>query len=415
MAFTTVTGSNGVTSLVGTSGIDAATIVTLASNVFVGAQGADDVITVALGTGGNVVTGYSVKGGAGSDTITFNSSVLNSTINGDGGTGTAGNDTLNFTANVINSAVSAGSGNDVITNGPAGFVALSNATVNGNAGNDTIRVGVSSASFVYGGQDTDLITTGGNASSVLINGNKGSDTITLGAFGFATSTVYGGQGNDTISAAAITDAAGAAISATASGTTLFGDFGNDSLTGSTGIDTIDGGEGGDTVVAGTGADIIAGGAGDDSIIGNAGADVITGGAGSDIFNYAVGTDASVNGNTGFDTISDFAANTSTTATPNGDIFNIGGIWTGAVDVAAATTSADAATLAAILALRFAGAGFAVGDVGVITISAGATNAGIAGNYLVVNNAGAGYQADTDAVIKLNTLDGITATSTNLFI
>jgi hypothetical protein len=180
LAFTTVTGSNGVTSLVGTSGIDTATIVTLASNVFIGGNTGNDVVTTALGTGGNNLSSYNVRMGGGDDTFTLGNSLLNSFISLDGQTSADdGVDTFVGGGNlIINSEVVGRGGSDVFTG-----LALNGSTVNGNTGDDNITLVSSSASFVYGGQGTDVITTTAGAgitySSVLINGNKGSDTITL--------------------------------------------------------------------------------------------------------------------------------------------------------------------------------------------------------------------------------------------
>ena len=396
LAFTTVTGSNGVTSLVGTSGIDVATIVTLASNVFVGAQAANDTITVALATGGNVVTGYTVNGGAGDDAITFNSSLLGSTVNGDGGAGTAGNDILTFNQIVINSAVATGSGNDIIVG-----VGFNGSTVNGNAGVDTITVGASAASFIYGGQDTDTITITGNSSSILVNGNKGSDDITVnGGITFASSSIYGGGGNDVIRAQAVLPGA------TTPGAFLSGDLGDDTVFGTGGLDTIEGGDGVDQLFGNDGSDTINGGAGNDVITGGLKADVLTGGGGTNTFNYTFLLDATVEGSTGFDTITDFVANTDA-VTPNGDRLDVAilppvfiQVFNFNTDIGGSTTLADALTAAL--------GGLGASNVALVTITAGAAGASYAGNYIVVNNATAGYASAQDAVIKVNTLANIGA-------
>jgi Ca2+-binding RTX toxin-like protein len=410
LAFSTVTGSNGVTSLVGTTGVDTATVVTLDSNVFVGGNTGDDILTTNLGTGGNNLSAYTVRMGGGNDTLTLGDTVLNSTISLDGETlANDGNDILVGGANlVINSEIVGRGGNDSITN-----VQLNGSVVNGNTGDDTITINASSTSTVYGGQGTDTITTTNNTanSAVLINGNKGSDTITLGAASY-TGSVYGGNGNDTINAAAVdADQNGTALGATATGVFLSGDLGNDNITGSTGVDTINGGDGTDTIAAGTGADTINGGAGNDAITGNAGADTITGGTGNDRFILAALTDAtltSATSNTGFDTITDFAANSGTTAAAiNGDRIQLGGA-VGAVG--AASSRAGTTSLAADLAAEVAFAG-AVRDVDLVTITGAVA---WAGNYVVVNGAADNtFDFAADAVIKVNTLAGIGAQTFNL--
>ena len=401
MAFTTVTGSDGITSLVGTTGIDIATIVTLSDNVFVGGNTGDDVVTTALGTGGNNLSGYSVRMGGGDDTFTLGDTLLNSFVSLDGETiANDGNDTFTGAGNlIIGSEVVGRGGNDQFTN-----LALSGSTVNGNSGDDTITIGASSASTVYGGQGTDTISTAANTASLLISANKGSDGITLGAFGFASGSVYGGNGNDTINANAVTDAAGAALGVTAAGVLLSGDLGNDAITGSTGIDTINGGDGTDTILAGTGADVVNGGADADAITGNAGADVLTGGTGNDRFILAALTDAtltSATSNTGFDTITDFTANTGpVAATINGDRIQLGGA---VGTIGGASSRVGTTSLAADLAAEVTFAG-AVRDVDLVTITGPVA---WAGNYLVVNGAADNtFDFAADAVIKLNTLAGL---------
>jgi Ca2+-binding RTX toxin-like protein len=425
LAFTTVTGSNGVTSLVGTSGIDVATIVTLASKVFVGGQQANDNIQVNLSTGGDVVTAYTVNGGAGDDIIRSSNTVLDSIFNGDGGTGVAGNDTITFDRLLINSQVNAGGGNDTInvfsgfnnSSLDAGdgndvfdgynlnssnvlanngndvinlFGSLGSSTVNGNAGDDSIKIqGNADSSFIYGGQGTDTIMYEAISSNVLINGNKGSDTITIKSAGFAASTVYGGQGNDIINAKDVLAVGGTSLLGTAAGATLSGDFGDDTVYGTTGIDTIGGGDG------------------EDSIRGNLGGDVITGGMGSDVFNYEITTEATVNGSTGFDTITDFVANTSAGAPFNGDRFDIFNPAAGIQTFGSQGTNVGGATTLAAALTNVMG-GLASFRVGLVTLTADAIGASYAGNYLVVNDGTNGYLNTTDAVVKLNTLAGITA-------
>ena len=131
-----------------------------------------------------------------------------------------------------------------------------------------------------------------------VNGNKGNDVITLAASGF-TGTVYGVQGDDTITAAAVTTAAAGALGATATGVTISGDI-NDNLTGSNGVTPL--------LVATVW-----------HIDGNTGADVITGGAGA-IPSLTLETLCTAASSTGFKTFSDFAA---TTTAATSDVQNVG--------------------------------------------------------------------------------------------
>jgi Ca2+-binding RTX toxin-like protein len=82
--------------------------------------------------------------------------------------------------------------------------------VNGNTGNDSI-IGGTGADTLYGGQGADTIVAG--SGSITLNGNKGADSLV----GSASSSLYGGQGDDTI------EANGSLF--------LSGDNGNDSLIG----------------------------------------------------------------------------------------------------------------------------------------------------------------------------------------
>ncbi|QPN71466.1 calcium-binding protein [Synechococcus sp. CBW1108] len=401
-----------MTSLVGTTGVDVATIVTLQSNVFVGANTADDTITVNL-AGNQAATDYVVRMGGGGDRVNITSTLLNSFVSLDGTTlANDGDDSFNATGALINCEIVGRGGNDEM--GLAGAsLQLSNSTVNGNTGVDRIRLGASSASYVYGGADSDTITTTAGAanssSSVIINGNKGSDFVTLAASGFASGTVYGGNGNDTINAAAVTDAAAAALGVTAAGVYLSGDLGDDTITGSNGIDTINGGDGADVINGGTGADVINGGIGDDNITGGAGADVIAA-LGNDVLVYTTLTDSaltSATSNTGFDTITEFSANSAVAPAVNGDRFDVAAAQvTAAAAVGGifnAGTIAGGANLAATLDTAFDGNLIANG-VGIVTINTGS----FAGSYVVLNDADTNYTFATDAVIKVNSTANIVA-------
>jgi len=280
LAFSTIQGSGGAPdSFVGTSGVDSIVLVNSDGNYFLGAQQAGDNIT--FQTTGNVlydgvVSNATIKGGQGTDTLTWNTAVgantfyssafvngnsdrdtittnaldtfLTSTIHGG-----AANDTLTLnsaltssvvngnkgidtivTANVINgSTVFGGGGGDLITLGAAPFT---NSTVSGDLGNDAIAVNTAGNSLnnstFQGGDGVDsIIFTGTGAANdvVYINGNDGIDTLTLAAGHAATSTtIEGGVGDDIITTG------GAAV---------------------TNLVTVVGGEGADTITA-AGADAV---------------------------------------------------------------------------------------------------------------------------------------------------------------
>ena len=407
-----------MTSLVGTTGIDTATIVTLDSNVFIGANTGDDTITTALGTGGNNISGMNARLGGGDDAFVQGDTILDSFISLDGETlANDGNDT--FTAGgaanlIINSEIVGRGGNDDIGATGAGLF-LSGSTVNGNTGLDDIFIDQSSASFVYGGAETDTITVEGASTAVLVNGNKGSDIITVNAVAFSGGSVYGGAGNDNITMNSTTD--GVLVSGDKGIDTINTAAGDDTVNGGeegdiintgAGKDTIDGGSGDDTINAGAGDDTIAGGAGDDGITAGAGADVITGGAGSDtlvltdLTHSVLGAANGSDSNKGFDTISDVVWNTGAAGSRNGDMIDVTAGDGAAVD--AIQVIAAGADLGATLATA---AGIAAGDVALVTITGVSS---FSGNYVIIDDFSAndaGFDFATDAVIKVNTFAGLT--------
>ncbi len=229
MAFTTTTGAGG-TSLIGTSGVDTATVAGNSFPLYVGAQASNDVIAL---TGSTAQA--RVELGQGADSFTA-AGFATSTVSGNDG-----NDVISFTGTITGSTalVNGNAGADSIT--LTGATITKGARVLGGADNDTINV------------DTATISSGG-----IINGNKGADTITVGASATAmsSSTIFGGEGNDTLSATTVA-------------VVFSGDAGSDTLTGSTAADTLLGGEGNDTLKAGTAAvdaakDSLGGGDGTDT-------------------------------------------------------------------------------------------------------------------------------------------------------
>lgn len=202
--------------------------------------------------------------------------------------GGTGNDTLTGSDQV--NVISGGAGNDVITG-------VSNATcpvaggdvLNGDAGNDTLAMGVAAncGVIVNGGAGTDIADFGVRTAALTITldalANDGDAAAFSGAGEKAkvSSTdieiVLGGTGNDTITAGA-----------------------NDAqLHGGAGNDTLNGGVGNDTFVGGPGNDIMNGGAGNDiflesgtdayyvaATLAGTGNDLMNGGAGSDKVDYS---------------------------------------------------------------------------------------------------------------------------------
>lgn len=140
-------------------------------------------------------------------------------------------------------------------------VGVKTIVIDAGAGADTINLSQLNAPgidvIVRGGAGNDVIIGAANAKSVTIYGDDGNDTITGGAAG---EIIYGGAGNDTINSGS----------------------GNDTVNGGSGNDAINGGDGNDVLDGGAGDDTITRSAGDDSVkLNNFGStDVINGNSGT---------------------------------------------------------------------------------------------------------------------------------------
>ena len=150
----------------------------------------------------------------------------------------------------------------------------SGSVIYGGGGDDRITAGGREDYRVYGGAGSDVIVTEGPARG-LFYGQTGADIL----FGCAgNDRLYGGAGNDQI----------------------YGEEGNDIMAGGGGNDRLMGGAGNDRLTGGKGNDLLNGGAGADILIANQGNDTLTGGAGADSFVF-IRTKAE-----GRNTITDFA-------------------------------------------------------------------------------------------------------------
>jgi Ca2+-binding RTX toxin-like protein len=195
-------------------------------------------------------------------------------------TGLGGDDTV--------SAAGCGSGN--VELGDGNDSATASGTVNGGAGNDSIRGG-GGVDTLDGGEGRD--TVDGRANNDTVRGGGGRDLL------------IGGPDNDVLEGGADTDTASyedhtAPVNVTLdnlandgqTGETdrvasdvenLIGGSGDDTLTGDAGANDIDGGEGGDVIDPGAGPDFVDGGAGNDRISARDGAqDRIQCGDGNDL-------------------------------------------------------------------------------------------------------------------------------------
>jgi Ca2+-binding RTX toxin-like protein len=170
--------------------------------------------------------------------------------------------------------VKAGAGADIVD--LTGVAVAS--TVYGGDGDDTIKAGRGGGVY-YGDNGNDTIRSeeaSGDFAGVadVFHGGAGDDELT----GFeGADQLHGDEGNDTLLGGLDDDI-------------LQGDDGNDLLLGGAGDDTLEGGEGVDDLSGDEDDDILLGGGGDDSLDGGAGDDRLTGGAGNDELTGGTGDD-----------------------------------------------------------------------------------------------------------------------------
>lgn len=173
-------------------------------------------------------------------------------------------------------------------------------TLDGQGGDDTLD-GEDGADVIRGGNGTDSINGGDGADNVdagadndTVNAGNGADSVTLGdGNDFANGangedTMSGGLGDDTINGDGGLDF-------------VNGDEGNDSILGGEKNDTLNGGDGDDTLDGQSGNDNLNGEAGNDSISGSSGQDLLTGSTGDDTLNGNGGNDT-VQGDDGNDSL-----------------------------------------------------------------------------------------------------------------
>lgn len=141
-----------------------------------------------------------VNGNAGDDNITIRGATTSSSIFGG-----SGQDQIDVTTEIQSSTVAGDDGNDVIN--IASATSISSSTINGNGGNDTIQIGtVGTAGYIgsfnnseiRGGDGNDIITGPGSGvilTNLSLFGDSGADTIFGGA---GLDTITGGTGADDI-------------------------------------------------------------------------------------------------------------------------------------------------------------------------------------------------------------------------
>jgi hypothetical protein len=293
VAFETIRGASGV-DFVGTAGVDALFALNESGSITAEGLAGNDAINVANSTG--LVGTTTVKGGEGNDVIAFTdaaganvSRLSNSSVNGG-----KGDDTI--TTAGTESTVVRGNEND------DNFIIAgnySNSTINGNVGEDSFTasgaVTLSNSKFLGGDSNDGLMNFTGAAIAAAvqstINGSKGNDSIQIGTVttsnGF---TIFGGQGNDLITS----------TNAGADGVVYSGDLGDDQITTGAAKDSVSGGDGIDLIQTGGDKDTIDAGAGADIVLDGTGDDTVALGADNDTYTDAGGDD-SITGGTGADT------------------------------------------------------------------------------------------------------------------
>ena len=245
---------------------------------------------------------YAEMNGSGSADIDIGAMILdgakgdsrNNNLNADGYSrpvqifGGGGNDSISGGANDDILSGDAGAddirgrdGNDILFVDAAD---LSNGTVSGDAGIDTLIISGSTGVNVtlvdhtveaaYGGTGNDTLSGAGLSGDTVIYGDAGADVIT------------GSDGNDRLSGGS-------------GGDQLNGRNGHDTLIGGKGNDTLNGNGADDLLIGGDQQDILNGGNGDDSLIGGAGQDTLNGDNGDDVLNGGGGSDV-LNGGRGDD-------------------------------------------------------------------------------------------------------------------
>ena len=253
-------------------------------------------------------TGVSIAGSAGTNVIT--GSLGNDTIDGGGGTDviSAGNGNDSVIYRGTETSIDGGSGSDTLVLATAGGITSVNFAVAAGSDQtvgDTVSVVnfenldasiLTSAMTVTGSATANTITTGsgndvidGGGGADIINSGGGNDTVAY--YGTETS-IDGGIGTNTLILRAATTVNLGNSDQTSGDTPTVANFQNVdasalaigvSLTGSAGANTLTGGAGDDTIDGAGGADIIASGGGDDTVTYN-------------------GTEVSIDGGSGLDTL-----------------------------------------------------------------------------------------------------------------
>jgi hypothetical protein len=229
-------------------------------------------------------------------------SALADWVQGDGGAGGAGVFLGSISASPIN--LSGGAQADYLRG-----VEGTDQTVHGNDGRDTIISSGEGHYFGDAGNDTMFAGVTSSGAEVL-DGGAGTDTLdtTLYSGDYTINLVTGVTnyvGESFIHFENVTTGGGLDnITGTGTANVIDSGTGNDTVNAAGGDDTINGNDGNDHLMGRTGADTINGGIGDDLIDGGLDKDRMTGGAGNDVFLFRDGETVLPRGSA--DVINDFA-------------------------------------------------------------------------------------------------------------
>ena len=199
---------------------------------------------------------------------------------------------------------------------------------------------------------------------------------------------------------ALTLAAGTGYSI-GSTTSVTGTLRNDDISGTAGHDTLLGTSFDDYLFAAAGNDTLSGNSGNDRLDGGVGVDVLTGGIGADTFIFSFQQSLLSNP----DRITDFAIGADKI-----DLLSASGAALPAPTSFSRASTGPAATLASVVAAVFTDANGATAGHQPLAINSAAlvvaTAPAIAGTYLVINDAVAGFQPGNDLTINISGHSGV---------
>ncbi|QEI41649.1 Poly(beta-D-mannuronate) C5 epimerase 7 [Dolichospermum sp. UHCC 0315A] len=291
---------------------------------------------------------------------------------------------------------------------------VSNATNStiGRTLNASSKVAVGGASYTgtIAGDYIYVSQSNNNIGAVTINGLAGNDILAGRKNG--SNAIYGGEGNDFIVPGGVNDIIdggtgydrvdysqnGVGISITSSNSTNFTNV--ESVTGTVYNDTInfsdlqvapedglpinlEGRAGNDNLVGSKYRDVLNGEDGDDTLVGGLEKDILTGGIGADTFDYRNLADSVLNS---FDVITDFNANV------GNDLFLLSTARTGFSNVGTVATLDTNGIATKLNSTNFAANSAAQFTFGTRT-------------FVAINDATAGFNANTDAIIEVTGLTG----------